>query len=505
MSLILNRMQAFPLLSVFMLALLMRWGLLVLGFVDYWGDAHHNLIMSKLTLENGFVYSDFKDRHLTWLPLYRYWGSLIMLITGSYSLMVMNVVNSVNGSLVAVLGAWFTSSLTDKRTGFLAGLAIALLPYLMVFSYISQAEMLGGGLLLLWLVSLYKEKFWLSALFAALAALTRYELTFLIGLCMLPFLYFRNYKPILYSVGGLVLGLGIWSWWAWLNSGNPINWLLMRIQSTTHSSGYYAEDANLFFDNIFIPVTTVLQAFPLVVFFIWWKKPEDHKPIKDRFWFFMMGYITLAHWLFFFLAQFKIMAYPDPRFFILSLPITVIWFFGMWQRGYFRPFVQRRIVFLFLIFSLLQLIVPYFRQYSLQPRKEVGTWIKENVEGEEVIWSDLAVSIVESDRDPKSFISSDKLLPKPVRQTGQQTEWILNKIDTLNVEYITSYKVPFDYTQTLWPEISELQPFEWEGVTFVPVFYYEPYRYREATIHNYLRQQFEAPLETASIWKIYRN
>ena len=503
-GLILTRMQAFPLLSVFLIALALRWSLLALGFVDYWGDAHHNLIISKLTLENGFVYSDFKDRHLTWLPLYRYWGSLIMLLTGSYSLVVMNVVNSVIGSLIAAFGAWLTATLTDKKTGLLAGLAIAFMPYLMVFSFISQAEMMGAGLLLLWMDALFKERFWLAALFAGLASLTRYELTFLIGMSMLPLLYFRNYKAVIYSVGGLAFGMGIWSWWAWVNSGNPLNWLFMRIQSTTLSSEYNAQDANFLFDNVFIPITTVLQAFPLVLFFIWMKVPSDQKPAKERPWFFLMGYLTLVHWVFFSLAQLKIMAYPDPRFFILSLPITVIWFFCLWQRGYFRAFVQRRIIFLLLGFSLLQLIVPYFRQYSLQPRKEAGEWIRENVPGNEMIWSDLAVTIVESDRDPRLYISSDNLVPKSIRGTENEPAYILERIEELELEYITSFQGSFDYPHVLWPEMNELQPFEWGGLTFVPVFTYELYHYQEATLHNYFRQQFEARQTPASIWKIYR-
>lgn len=504
-SLILSKIEAHYLISIFIIALILRWLLLAIGFVDYWGDAQHNLIMSKLTLDNGFVYTDFKDRALTWLPLSRYWGSLIMLITGTYSLWAINVVNCIIGASTAVLAAYTGSKLLDKKLGLLIGLAAAITPYLMVFSYVGMAEVLGGFLMLAWFTSTYKEKYILALVFAFLAALTRYELIFLIGISMIPLLYFKSYKAVIYSIGGLILALGIWSWWSYTNSGNPFTWLLMRIESTTRSTGFYIEQSNKWQRNVLVPIATVLQAFPLILCFIWFKKPKNIEAIKERFWFYFMGYITLAHWIFFFVAQFKIIAYPDPRFFILTLPITIIWFFALFNRGYFRAFINQRIIFLLLAFSLIQLIVPFYRQYSLQPRKEVGAWLKEHINDEQLIWSDQAVAIVESGRDPSLFISSDKLLPLTVRGSDEQDDWILNKIEENDIQYITSYNAPFDYTQELWPQIEFLQPFEWKGVTFVPVFTYMPYKREDGSLDAILREQFEARLQHASVWRLYKN
>ena len=177
-SFILQKAESHFLLSTFLIAWIFRFLLLAFGFEDYWGDAHHNLIMSKLTLENGFLYSDFKDRHWTWLPLYRYFGSVVMFITGSYSLWIMNISNILIGALTAVLGSHFGSKLLDEKTGLLIGVSISLMPYLMVFSFINMAEMLGGFLLLGWLYVVYKEEYLFVILLAFFASLTRYELTF---------------------------------------------------------------------------------------------------------------------------------------------------------------------------------------------------------------------------------------------------------------------------------------------------------------------------------------
>lgn len=501
---ILAYLERAPILSAFLIALALRWLLLLIGFVDFWGDAHHSLIMSKLTLENNFIYSDFKDRHLAWLPLYRYWGSLIMLITGSYSLLVMNIVNAVLGSVAAALATGFGIRLFDKKTALLIGLAVAIMPYLIVFSAASMAEMLGGLLLLAWFISLYREKYLLVLLFSCLAALTREELTFLIGISIVPLLYFKNNKGAIYSIFGLIIGLAIWSWIAYYHSGNPLNWLLMRFESTTRSTSFYAEEVNRWHKNVLVPITTLLQAFPLVVFFIWLKRSTEKESLQERKWFFLMGFLTLGNWIFFFIAQFKIIANPDPRFFVLTLPITVIWFFSLWKRGYFKAFVSRNMVFGFLALTMFQLIVPYYRQYNLEPRRAVGNWLQEHT-SDEMIWSDMAVSIVESERDPGDFVSSDKLFLKEYRNTDLDASYIKEKITEKNIQYLTSYNAPYDYTQTLWPQIKQMQPFEWEGITFVPVFEYQPFRMSTFSVHGYLRQQFEAPLYPASVWKIYSN
>lgn len=501
---LITQLQRFPYLSVFLIALSLRWLLLLVGFEDYWGDAHHNLIISKLTLENGFVYSDFRDRHLTWLPLYRYMGSFIMWFTGTYSLLVLNFFNAIIGALAAILACFTGSKLLDKKTGLWIGLAVSIMPYLIVFSYISMAEMLGGFLLLAWFTSIYKEWMWLALICAFCAALTRYELTFLIGMSVLPLIFFKKYKAVGYTVIGLLLGLGIWSWWSYINSGNPLNWLLMRIESTTHSNSYYLDGSNRLKNNILIPITTLVQAFPLALLFIWLKKPVKKSSTDERVWFFLMGFLTLIHWLFFFVAQLKIITYPDPRFFILTLPITIIWFFSLYNRGYFRRFVTGKIIFVLLVLSLLQLVVPFYRQYSIQSRKEVGYWLKENTNEEQMIWSDLATAIVESEKDPRRFLSSIKIIPNAIRGTKDEAEYVAKMIEEKEIEYFTSYQAPYDYTSILWPEIKNLAPFEWGTFTFVPVFIYTPYE-TDVGIHGYLREQFESPNKPSSVWKIYKN
>ena len=189
------------LVFLFIFALILRGVLLLLGFTDYWGDAHHNLIISKLTLDNGFIYSDFKDRHLTWLPLYRYWGTWIIWLTGNASLWVMNIANILLGSLTVVVGTRLAIEISDRKIGIMTGVAMACMPYLMVFSYISMAEMLGGLLLISWCYFVLKEKTWLIFVIAFLATLTRYELIVLLGVTSILMWFFLQASSILFYHG----------------------------------------------------------------------------------------------------------------------------------------------------------------------------------------------------------------------------------------------------------------------------------------------------------------
>lgn len=494
----LQMVEARPLLSIFLSALILRLSLIFLGFHDFWGDAHHNLIMSKLTLDHNWVYSDFKDRHLTWLPLYRYWGAFLIWITGNVSLEVMNMANIFIGSFTAVAGGWLALLVSDKKAALLAGMGIALMPYLIVFSFMSMGEMMGGLMLLLWFVGVVKRNIWLIIIPAFCAALDRYELTFLIGLSVLPLWWMNERKSAIWTVVGLGSALLLWSGWSMYNAGNPLNWLLMRIESTTRSSGFYAENANVLIRFILLPLATIIQAFPIVIFFIWFRgKPKLQREFNPVF---LMGFIVLSHLAFFMVAQTKIMASPETRFFVISLPLTTVWFMLLFRQERFRPFVTQRKVFLFLAITLLQLIVPFYRQYNLQPRREVGYWMREHLDDSAKVWSDMAVSIVESKKNYHNFYSSEVLIPE--KREADINEFA-NRLKQENIEYVTSYPAPFDFSSFLIPELNQHEPFEWQGITFVPVYVYKPYIMETASLHSYLRYRFEEVVKPASIWRIY--
>lgn len=128
--------------------------------------------------------------------------------------------------------------------------------------------------------------------------------------------------------------------------------------------------------------------------------------------------------------------------------------------------------------------------------------MKENIKEETRIWSDLAVPIVESQLELSYFISSYYLLDEAPHQADDASR-MADALREQNVEYIASYPEIFDYSTFLIPELKTHYPFEWQGITFVPLFVYEPYSMKEASIHDYLRYRFEEGANPASIWRIY--
>lgn len=500
LHLIIKKCEDYPILTALFLAVVTRTTVIMMGFQDFWGDSHHNLIMSKLTLENNWVYSDFKDRHLTWFPAFRYWGACVQWITGTYSLQVMQIANTILGVATVAVGTRFATTYLDKKWALFAGILLAIQPYLIVFSYMNMAEILGALMIISWFLGLQTQNKWMIIGSTFIAVLTRTELMYLVGLTVLYLFMVGEKKRALWTAIGSGLGVLLWFGYSTYTMGNPLGWMLIRIGSTTSSTQFYTEDVNVFVRYVLTPAFVLLQGFPLVVYFIWLKK------IKINFREFsiqtLMGFFLLNHLLFFLFAQTTIISYPEARFFVIVLPIATVWFVSLMADQWFRPFVNRRKVIFFLALTLIQLIVPFYRQYSLQPRKEIGWWMKNNITGSSKIWSDLAVPIVESELEIESFISSYYLLDEQ-RYQDNDAERMAKALKYHGVEYIASYPEIFDYSSFLIPELKNHEIFEWKGITFVPVFVYTPYNMQQATINDYLRFRFEEHTNPASIWKIF--
>lgn len=495
----LKKLEARPVFTSVLLAIFIRTLALLLGFQDYWGDSHHNLIMSKLTLDNGWVYSDFKDRELSWSPAFRYWGSIILWITGSAKLITLNIANSFLGVIIVGLGVWFIREIRGKKIALLAGSLLALTPYLIVFSYMNMAEGFGALLLLAWLIGVDRNQIWLVFITALLASLTRYELVFFLGVASLYLLIVSKRKGFVSTTAGVVVGLSIWSWWSYINTGDLLNWFWMQFASSSASTEFYAEGVNVYVRFLLLPMLAILQVFPLFFALIWLKKIRIRK--KEYSLNMLMGSLILGGLLFFAYAQTSVIVYPDPRYLVMILPVIILWFCTLLDQGFFRPFISKRLVLFITVISLFQLLIPYYRQYNLQPRIEMGTWMHQNLSDTNTIWSDNAVSIAQSGLEIRQFKSSNKLNVADV--SDQKT--IEKKLMESGIDYLTVFPAPFTTSYQWYPELMEASTFEKNGITFVPVFEYEPFQMQKGSVHDYLRMKFEAAAGTASIWKLYYN
>ena len=486
LHLIMKKCEDYPVLTALFLAVVTRTTVIMIGFQDFWGDSHHNLIMSKLTLENNWVYSDFKDRHLTWFPAIRYWGACVQWITGTYSLQVMQIANTILGVATVGIGTRFATTYLDKKWALFAGILFAIQPYLIVFSYMNMAEILGALMVVTWFLGLQTQNKWVIIGSTFIAVLT-HRVDVFGGINGIVSFHNRGKETSNMDSHRLGLGVLLWFGYSTYTTGNPLGWMLIQIGSTTSSTQFYTEDVNVFVRYVLTPAFVLVQGFPLVVFFIWLKKIKvDIKKFSIQT---LIGFFLLNHLLFYLFAQTTIISYPEARFFVIVLPIATVWFISMMANQWFRPFVDQRKVVLFLSLSLIQLIVPYYRQYSLQPRKEIGFWMKNNITESTKIWSDLAVPIVESELEINNFISSYYLLDEQ-RYQDNDAERMAKALKHHGVEYIASYPEIFDYSSFIIPELKKHEAFEWKGITFVPLYVYKPYTMEQATINDYLRHRF---------------
>ena len=131
----------------------------------------------------------------------------------------------------------------------------------------------------------------------------------------------------------------------------------------------------------------------------------------------------------------------------------------------------------------------------------MGTWMHQNLSDTDTVWSDNAVSIAQSGLEIRQFKSSNKLNVADV--SDQNT--IEKKLMESGIDYLTVFPAPFTTSYQWYPELMEASTFEKNGITFVPVFEYEPFQMQKGSVHDYLRMKFEAAAGTASIWKLYYN
>ena len=171
------------------------WIYSLLGIPDYWGDAYHNVYMSWLTAENDWIYSDYKGRHLAWLPLHTYTTGIWMWMFDSFSLQTVHYFNRLIGSGTVIWVFLIAQKLTTTKSAFLTSLLLVVTPYWILFSNLNMSEALTAFFLLAVLWAVLFQKYQWAFLFTFLGFFTRYEFSVLIAVFGISYLYkSRNFR-----------------------------------------------------------------------------------------------------------------------------------------------------------------------------------------------------------------------------------------------------------------------------------------------------------------------
>jgi hypothetical protein len=167
------------------------------SFLDPFEDGYQNWWISANLLQTG----QYWDRHSmmtqgNWLPLYHYWGAVVLAAAGWHSLEALKVANILLSSLTAGL-VYAVGRRTHAAVGLAAAAFFALNFIDTVVSGWSTAESLAVLLVFLGYACLFRfdsgpRNRWIGAAALALAVLTRYEAWLVVGLIVVFLMATQN-------------------------------------------------------------------------------------------------------------------------------------------------------------------------------------------------------------------------------------------------------------------------------------------------------------------------
>jgi len=454
------------------IAFVIRLAYHFLGIPDLWGDAYHNVYISNATINNDWVYSDFKGREVVWLPFYRYLTAFFMYLFNSSDLSVPHFINMILGSASCGVLSIITTRYSNKQYGVFAGLLLALLPWHIAYSHINMPELTASLVLLLIITGQsFGRWYWLIPL-SFIGVLTKNELTLYIGIFGLYVIRARDWKSATALILGGTIGLVLWGYWNWSMTGEPLWWITERSVGSGWDKAFYSIQGRTA-GKWYMPLLSILQVFPFVLILL--LKPQlvlKAVMIKGNVFLKGVTLVVLFCWLFIIIMNLGYFPTPDARYFIITLPLTcMVFILWMYQLKASERIIKLAVAGLMALL-LFEAPIFYFLQYKMTPSVEMGEYIKHSNLDEGNFWLDFPVTIYYSEVPYDKVFSSEMLVPKAKRN---EIGFIHNFKETLRskeIKYIAYRDVPYSYVGTLWPEMKKNSYFEWNGLKFHPIFTY---------------------------------
>ena len=485
---------------VFFIAFLLRGCYHLLDFPDYWGDAYHNIVTSWLTVQNDWIYSDYKGREIVWLPLHTYLSGTWMWIFSSFSIKTTHYFTMLVGSTGVMYVYLIANKIYSSSISILITLLTILLPYHILFSTLNMSEILTSTLLVMVIYyALFSHHQIVLILISFFGFFSRYEFTALIGVFALLLFFKRQKKIQTYCImAGLSMGLMVWCGWIYFKTGNPFDWILQK-QSSLWDAKFYERGLN-FVD----PILSMIFAFPyfIIIFITIWQKKKDFliKTWKSETCILiLLGF----HWLSIAIAQIWFTSYPDPKYFIITLPIATL------SLGYFlnrkKNILKLKKIFLVIsIILLLQLPSFYFLHLSIDPELAMGKYLSDkNLQGK--LWVDLPPAQLASTLDFERFVTSDMLIPVEERYEQNTDQRLENLMIDKDIKYIVAYHVPHSWVTFKWKQTKEEQPFDWRSLHFRPIYSYHFMKYhqqKKRTPIHWIREKIQKNQSKIILWEV---
>lgn len=493
---------------VFGVALIVRLVYLSFNIPDYWGDAFHNIYIAQATIANDWVYSDFSGREVVWMPFYRYLSAFFMLIFNRYDLFVPHLMNIVIGSFSAALVTSTVQKVADRKVAVLAGLCLAILPWHIAYSNINTPEVLSGFLILL-SMHLWQSKKWVWLIpVVFIGVLTRNEVTLLLALFGVYLLVKKDWKPAVYMLLGAVGGLLVWGAWCYSQTGEFFWWISERSLGSTWNHLFQLQKGREL-GKWYLPILSIIQAFPLLFIIAiapsFFKKVFEENTQKVKTILVPVALVLVFDWIFIFIMQFRFYSYPEPKYFIITLPLACVilgCLYGTVSKEFFEKLSLKTVVFSIVIL-VLQTPVFYFLPFKDDPSRTVGLHLKESLEEEGNVWFDQTIAWYYSEIDFERIHSSYTIASRFERYEEGFEEKLRVKLDELDIRYVMSEPSSFTYVFNIWPEMMDGEVFEWKGLVFTPI-----YRYQKPELSNSIPDRIKDGIipdnHVAIFWSIER-
>ncbi|HCD51638.1 MAG TPA: hypothetical protein DEQ34_04265 [Balneolaceae bacterium] len=478
----------------FLVALLFRLLYAGLRIPDFWGDSYHNWYISWSILEHDWVYSDYKGRELVWLPFYRYIVAGLMAVFKSNGLMLGHVFNILVGSVTASYTAFFVQTFRGKTMGLIAGLIMAALPWHIAYSAMNLPNIFGGLLVLILVMQAYKSNWALVVLLTAISVLTRYELTFILMMFGVFSLIRRDWKLSGSLLTGALIGLGIWSWWSFHKTGDPLFWLTAKSAGLSWDALFqmqtYGQQRSWYF-----PIFSMIQSFPLLLFFL---IPGSIKKQRKHWKLYTPILLAGAHWVFMLISQFQYFSQADPRYYIISLPLAVVGFSLIWNVEEFNTrWINRALSLFIVLVFVIQMFAFRYVSYTWTKFIQVGEYLEE-LQPDGNLWIDEPSIIYYADIDPARAFSSDQLAPS----NSDYEMGVAHNLQAQNIHYIVAFEASYSKTLWIWPKMKNDEPITWNGFEFSLMYRSEPHQNTEQTKPGELRTWIEEIKGPVSVWKV---
>lgn len=441
------------------------------GLPSYWGDSYHHWLISRLTLENSWVYTDYKGLETIWLPAYHYLIAAVMALSGRLDMAPAQATNWALGTAACgLVAAWITALYGDWRLGVGAGLTLAALPWHVAYSDMNMPEVVAGLLLVLGVWAAQRGKAGWLGVVGCIGSLTRHELTLMFLVVGIWLAVRRQWRVAAGLAIGIALGLAGWSLWSWRLTGDALDWLIRYRWLTTVDARFW-EAKGLRRAELLSLGRAAVQTFPPLVItaiavVVGTIRRGTVQPGSTR----LLAAVGGAHWLVVGLAYLSgHLPTADPRYLLVSAPVWAA--LGVLTLAAL-PAGRVRLVLAalhsILVVAGLAIQLPGFAKlpYVIQPERSAGETLAAVAPPDGTFWVDAPVAIYFSGLPPRRFRSSDLLLPAETVDPAVAARAIAGN----DVRYILWDDVPYSAVRLVWPRMAEGAAFEQDGYRFEPAF-----------------------------------